>query len=186
MDSCVKERLRCAQLESKICTAEEAALLINDGMTVAVGGFTPSGCPKAVPAALARQVRENNRSVKIRLLSGASTGEEIDSALGEAGALAFRAPYITSKTLRGAVNNGSVAYQDVHLGEMAQNTRYGHYGKIDLAILEACAITADGSIIPTTAVGCAKTYAESADKVIVELNFAQPIQLEGMIPQQKE
>ncbi len=180
MDSCVKERLRCAQLESKICTAEEAALLINDGMTVAVGGFTPSGCPKAVPAALARQVREDNRSVKIRLLSGASTGEEIDSALGEAGALAFRAPYITSKTLRGAVNNGSVAYQDVHLGEMAQNTRYGHYGKIDLAILEACAITADGSIIPTTAVGCAKTYAESADKVIVELNFAQPIQLEGI------
>jgi succinyl-CoA:acetate CoA-transferase len=53
-------------------------------MTVAVSGFTPSGCPKAVPAALARQAREGSR-VRIALLSGASTGGEIDTLLSEAG-----------------------------------------------------------------------------------------------------
>lgn len=53
---------------------------------------------------------------------------------------------------------------------MAQNVRYGQYGKIDVALIEACAITEDGGIVPTTAVGCAQTYVAMADKVIVELN----------------
>jgi succinyl-CoA:acetate CoA-transferase len=54
-------------------------------MTVGVSGFTPSGCPKAVPAALARQVSREGSRVRITLLSGASTGGEIDTLLSEAG-----------------------------------------------------------------------------------------------------
>jgi succinyl-CoA:acetate CoA-transferase len=70
-------------------------------------------------------------------------------------------------------------YQDVHLGAMAQNVRYGQYGKIDIALVEACAITERGGIVPTTAVGCAQTYVALADRVIVELNLTQPAGLEG-------
>jgi succinyl-CoA:acetate CoA-transferase len=179
MDGEASGRIRCPGLENRVVSAEEAALLIKDGMTVAVSGFTPSGCPKAVPAALARQVGEDGRQVRITLLSGASTGDEIDTLLGRAGVIARRAPYMTSSALRSVVNSGGAAYQDVHLGEMAQNVRYGQYGGIDIAVVEACAITADGGIVPTTAVGCTGAYVRCAGKVIVELNLAQPAALEG-------
>jgi succinate CoA transferases len=175
----MNDRIRCAGLEEKITAAEDAALLIEDGMTVAVSGFTPSGCPKAVTAELARQVRDGERDVHISILSGASTGGEIDTALSEAGVITHRAPYITSSSMRRAVNSGECAYQDVHLGEMAQNVRYGQYKKPDIAIIEACVITENGGLVPTTAIGCAQTYAAVADKVIVELNLAQPAALEG-------
>jgi succinyl-CoA:acetate CoA-transferase len=175
-----EKRIRCPGLSGRLMSADEAAGLIEDGMTVAVSGFTPAGCPKAVPHALAEQVSSGQRRARITLLSGASTGEEIDSELSAAGVIERRAPYMTSSALRGAVNRGETAYQDVHLGEMAQNARYGQYGKIDVAVVEACAITEDGGIVPTTAVGCAQTYVRLADKVIVELNLAQPGELEGI------
>ena len=177
------KRLRCEAVKTRIMTAEEAAMLIQDGMNVAVSGFTPSGCPKAVPSALAEQVRTGKRTLRISLYSGASTGEEIDSEWAEAGIVSHRMPYMTSKTLRAAVNGKtalSVSYSDIHLGQMAQNARYGFYGRIDVAVIEAAAITEDGGIIPTTAVGCSQSYIDIAEKVIIELNLAQPAELEGI------
>ena len=176
------ERIRCRALLDRVMDADAAALLIADGMTVAVSGFTPSGNPKAVPAALAEQVRSGRRKVRVSLLSGASTGPEIDSAWAELDMIARRVPYITSTPLRRAVNGASpegVAYLDQHLGMTAQNARYGFYGPIDVAIVEAAAITEEGNIIPTTAVGCTQTYVALAKKVIVEVNTAQPEGLEG-------
>ena len=66
-----ENRLRCPALKEKLLSAEDAAQLIEDGMTVAVSGFTPAGCPKAVPLALAEQVRSGGRRLKLTLLSGA-------------------------------------------------------------------------------------------------------------------
>ena len=175
-----EKRFRCEALKARVMSADEAAMLIGDGTTVAVSGFTPSGCPKAVPLALAEQVRSGKRRVRLGLLSGASTGEEIDSAWAELGIIRRRLPYMTSRPLRAAVNSGDVAFADVHLGQMAQNARSGFYGHIDTAIVEAAAITEEGNLIPTTGVGCAQTYIDLADQVIVELNLAQPPQLEGM------
>ena len=178
----LSERLRCRALEKKLMSADEAARLLEDGMTVAVSGFTPAGCPKAVPLALAEQVRSGERKVKLTLLSGASTGEELDSAWAEAGIIARRAPYMTSKALRAAVNGGAeeeIAYFDCHLGEFAQNARYGFYGRIDAALIEAAAITEEGYIIPTTALGCSQSWIDLADKVIVEINLKQSAALEG-------
>ncbi len=178
----MEERIRCAALRQKCVTADAAASMIEDGMTVAVSGFTPSGNPKAVPLALAEQVRSGRRKVRINLLSGASTGEEIDSTLSELDIIARRTPYITSGPMRKAVNGGAglpIAYFDQHLGVMAQNARYGFYGDIDIAIIEAVAITEEGHIIPSTAVGCSQTYANLARKVIVEVNLCQPAGLEG-------
>ena len=176
-------RLRCAALRGRLLSADEAARLIGDGMTVAVSGFTPSGCPKAVPLALAGQVRRGERKLKLTLLSGASTGEELDSAWAECGIIARRMPYMTSKALRAAVNGGGgeeIAYSDVHLGEFAQNARYGFYGKIDVALIEAAAITEEGNLIPTTAVGCSQSWIDLAERVVVELNLRQSAALEGL------
>ena len=123
MNGTLADRLRCRALEDRILGADEAAGLIEDGMCVAVSGFTPAGCPKAVPLALAEQARSGKRKLRLTLLSGASTGEELDSAWAECGVIARRAPYMTSKALRAAVNGGAaeeIAYTDVHLGEFAQ------------------------------------------------------------------
>ena len=177
------ERFRCTALYGRVMSAQEAALLIEDGSTVAVSGFTPSGCPKMLPLAISEQVRSGQRKLRLTLLSGASTGEELDSDWARLGIIARRLPYMTSKTLRSAVNGGGpepVSYTDIHLGEVAQNARLGFYGKIDTAIIEAAAITADGGIVPTTALGCSQTWIDLAEKVIVELNLAQPAALEGL------
>lgn len=179
----MEERIRNPQLRGRCCTAEQAALLIKDGMTVAVSGFTPSGCPKAVPVALARQVRDGERWVRIRLWTGASTGREVDDALAEAGVIARRLPYQTSKVLReeiNAVRQPSVAYTDLHLSQVASRARRGFMGELDVCIVEACAIREDGGLIPTTGVGNAPCFVEQAKQVIVELNMAQPAELEGM------
>ncbi|MBR5741337.1 MAG: acetyl-CoA hydrolase [Firmicutes bacterium] len=96
--------------------------------------------------------------------------------------IARRMPYMTSDPLRDAINGKTgetVAYADCHLGMFAQNARYGAFGKIDVALIDACKITEEGHLIPTTAIGCAQTWIDLADKVIVELNLAQPAELEG-------
>ena len=177
-----ENRLRCTALKEKLLSAEDAAQLIKDGMTVAVSGFTPAGCPKAVPLALAEQVRSGGRRLKLTLLSGASTGEELDSEWAALGIIARRAPYMTSKALRAAVNGAAgheIAYSDLHLGEFAQNARYGFYGPVHVALIEAAAITEDGGIVPTTALGCSQTWIDLAETVIVELNLRQSAELEG-------
>ena len=177
-----ENRLLCEALKSRIMTADEAAMLISDGMNIAVSGFTPSGCPKAVPLALAEQVRSGKRRLRLGLFSGASTGEEIDSEWADPGIIAHRMPYMTSKELRAVVNGKTeqpVSYCDIHLGQLAQNIRCGFYGKIDVAIVEAAAVTENGGIIPTTAVGCSQSYIRAAEKVIIELNLSQPAELEG-------
>ena len=178
----LRKHLRTDLFNDRLVSPSGAASLIRDGMTVALSGFTPSGTPKAIPAALAEQVRSGSRSLKITLLSGASTGEEVDSSWADLGIIARRLPYMTSKPLRTAINKkpeAAVCYLDQHLGAVAQNARYGFYGSIDLAVIEAAAITEEGHIIPSTAVGCTQTFVDLADKVLIELNLTQPVELEG-------
>ncbi len=175
----ILNRVRNKELQAKIVTAEEAAAYIKPGMNVGTSGFTPSGYPKAVPLALAERMKKD--PFKINLWTGASTGQELDGALAEAHGIAFRMPYQTNKTLRAEINAGEVDYCDLHLSESAQLARYGYLGgKIDVAIVEACAITEEGNIIPTTSMGNSASYVQSADVVIVEVNVTQPLELEGM------
>ena len=53
----LEARLRDSKALSLVRSAEEAAEIIKDGMTVGVSGFTPSGYPKAVPLALAERAK---------------------------------------------------------------------------------------------------------------------------------
>jgi len=142
--------------------AEEAAKLIDSGMTVATSGFTPAGYPKAVPSALAKKVKRSKGKFQISLLTGASVGEELDGALTAVGIIVRRYPYQTNKLLRDNINRGKIAYADIHLSHFAQQIRYGFLGEIDLAIIEAIAIDEEGNIIPSTSVGVSPTFIEEA------------------------
>ena len=70
------------------------------------------------------------------------------------------------------MNNGEIAYNDIHLSQMAQEVRYGFMGKVNVAIIEACEVTPDGKIYLTAAGGIAPTVCRLADQIIVELNAA--------------
>ena len=174
----ILDRVRNKSLQEKIVTAEEAAAFIKPGMNVATSGFTASAYPKAVPIALAERMKKE--PFTINLWTGASTGPELDDVLASVHGIKKRLPYQTDKALRSEINDGSVDYLDLHLSESAQLSRCGYLGKIDVAIVEACAITEEGNIIPTTSLGNAASYVQSADTVIVEVNVSQPLELEGM------
>ncbi|MBP2631075.1 MAG: succinate CoA transferase [Firmicutes bacterium] len=175
----IRDRVRNKELHAKIVSAEEAAAFIKPNMNIGTSGFTPAGYPKAVPLALAERMK--NEPFTVNLWTGASVGKELDGALAEVGGIKRRMPYQTNKHLRNAINSGTVEYCDLHLSESAQLARYGFMGgKIDVAIVEACAITEEGHIIPTTSMGNTASYVQSADVVIVEVNTSQPLELEGM------
>lgn len=176
----MEDRIRNDELKSKIVSADVAALLIKDGMHVGTSGFTPSGYPKAVPLALAKRVRETGEKLKIALSTGASVGDELDGELAKAGIISRRLPYQTNNFLRDCINEGTCEYTDLHLSHTPQYIRYGFLGKMDVAIVEAVAITEDGHIVPSTSIGNSQVFVEMSDSVIVEINTSQPIELEGM------
>ncbi len=171
-------RIRRSQLLEKVMPAAEAARLIQNGMNVGTSGFTPAGYPKAVPLALAERAKEE--PLKINLWTGASVGDELDGALTRAGVIARRLPYQTNKSIRDAINKGEVQYTDLNLSQTSQHVRYGFFGNLDLAIVEAVAITPEGHLIPSTSIGNTPAFVQMADKVIVEINTSQPLELEGM------
>jgi len=172
------DRIRCAPLRERVTSAQDAARWIEDGMTVGMSGFTRAGDVKLVPGALAEHARLH--PLKITLLTGASLGNDTDKRLTEAGALARRMPFQVDPVLRAAINRGEVMFIDQHLSETVEQLRSRHIAPVDVAIVEAVAITEDGAIVPTTSVGNSASFAILADKVIVEINVAQAAALEGL------
>lgn len=171
------------RIQEKIVTAEEAVRYIKDGDTVGLSGFTQAGCPQTVCEALAAYASEEHdagRPFKVALYTGASTNDRIDGNLARSKALSKRAPYQSTKSLRDAINRAEIAYCDVHLSQFAQEIRYGFWGDIDVAILEAADVTEDGEILLTTGVGIAPTVARLAKRVIVELNSFHPKTIKGL------
>ena len=173
-----QDRIRHPALRDRIMSPEQAALLVQDGMTVGMSGFTRAGDAKEVPVALAK--RAHDEKVRITLITGASLGHDVDKMLTEAGVLARRMPFQVDTTLRRAINKGEVMFVDQHLSETVELLRSNQIGPMDLAIVEAVSITEDGAIVPTTSVGNSASFAILADKVIVEINLAQPLELEGI------
>ena len=165
-------------------TAEQAAELINNGDIIGFSGFTPAGCPKEVPSALAKRAEKfhaEGKELKIGMYTGASTGNSTDGALARANAVSFRTPYQSNKDMRTSLNTpGATEYFDMHLSQLAQELRYGFLPKPTFAILEACDLTEDGEIVLTSGVGISPTIANLADKIIIELNSRHPKALRGM------
>lgn len=156
-------------------SAAEAASHIKHGYNIGLSGFTPAGTAKAVTAELAKIAEAEHaagRPFQVGIFTGASTGDSCDGVLSRCKAIRYRAPYTTNPDFRKAVNNGEIAYNDIHLSQMAQEVRYGFMGKVNVAILEACEVTPDGKVYLTAAGGIAPTIARLADEVIIELNAA--------------
>lgn len=173
-----EDRIRNAALRNKIVSAEQAASLIKDGMTVGMSGFTRAGDVKEVPIAMAKRAKTD--PFKITLITGASLGHDVDKILCEAGVTARRMPFQVDATLRAAINRGEVMFIDQHLSETVEQLRSNQIAPIDYAIVEALAINDDGGIIPTTSIGNSASFAILADKIIVEINTSTNPALEGL------
>ncbi|MBD5199992.1 MAG: succinate CoA transferase [Bacteroides sp.] len=164
-------------------TADEAAAMIKHDDTFGLSGFTAPGTPKAVLEAVAKRAEkahENGEEFKVNVFTGASTNDHVDGILARTNTMGRRAPYQNTPDLRKRINCHDAHYFDRHLSEMAQETRYGYYGKIDYAVIEAADITPDGEIILGTGVGNVPTYAMMADKIFIELNEKLPKSILGM------
>ena len=163
-------------------TPEEAALLIENGQTVAFSGFTPAGAPKSVPRAVAARAIEEHkagRPFKINVITGASTGPSLDGALARAKAIGFRTPYQSDPDIRKSINAGETRFFDMHLSRLPQDVRYGFLGPVHCAVIEACDVTPYGEIVLTSAVGASPTFCRVADRIIIELNRYHPSFLRG-------
>ncbi|QRY80619.1 acetyl-CoA hydrolase/transferase family protein [Pseudomonas sp. PDNC002] len=173
-----RDRVRMSSLLDKVMTADQAAALIKDGMTVGMSGFTRAGEAKAVPKALAERAKQE--PLRISLMTGASLGNDLDKQLTEAGVLARRMPFQVDSTLRKAINAGEVMFIDQHLSETVEQLRNHQLKLPDIAVIEAVAITEEGHIVPTTSVGNSASFAIFAKQVIVEINVAHNANLEGL------
>jgi succinyl-CoA:acetate CoA-transferase len=171
------------ELRQRIMSADEAAALIRNGDNVGMSGFTGSGYPKEFPTALARRMNECHAKgdpLRVGVFTGASTGPELDGALAAANGMQVRLPYQSDPAVRKRINDGDMEYIDIHLSHVAQYMEYGFLGKLDMAVIEVAAIYEDGRAIPSTSLGNNKSWLECADRVILEVNSWQSIELEGM------
>lgn len=83
----MKDRIAHQTFLDRIMTAQEAAALIRNKDVIATSGFTGAGYPKAVPEALAQRIEAAHAAGEpftVRLLTGASTGPQLDGALARA------------------------------------------------------------------------------------------------------
>lgn len=174
----MKGRIACSRLFDRIASGEEAAASIQDGMTVAMGGYSSSGYPKVIAQELAAR-RDRGENFQIRLLTGANDGP-LDTLLGNHGLLSWRAPMIESKVLAKQANNGAVRYVEQQMNKMPRLVRDSVFGEIDVAVVEALRITEEGCLVPTSSVGMVPYFLEQAKSIIVEINMAQSLTLDGM------
>ncbi len=184
----MSERIQHKGLKSKVMSAEDAAALIPNGAVVGMSGFTGAGYPKAIPVALAKRAveeRMQGKPFKLSVLTGASTGPELDQAMGLTECMSFRFPYQGDAVLREKINAGVIEYQDMHLSHAGSLVRYGYYGrkkdgKLDFTIVEVTKIREDGSLVFSSSCGANTAYFDMADKIILEVNEWQDERLEGM------
>lgn len=176
-------RIDNADLRGKVMSADEAAQFINHGDRVGLSGFTGAAYPKALPTAIANRAKaehEAGREYQIDVFTGASTAPDCDGVLAEADAVRFRSPYQSDPAMRRGINAGKILYDDVHLSHAGWQVRYGFFGQLNVAIVEATRIDENGNIIPSSGVGNNVEYLDTAEKIIIEVNSWQSENLEGM------
>ncbi|HCM80728.1 MAG TPA: acetyl-CoA hydrolase/transferase family protein [Corynebacterium glutamicum] len=179
----MSERIASKHLASKVMTADEAAEFVNHGDTVGMSGFTGAAYPKALPTAIAnraKQAHEKGNEFTINLITGASTAPDCDGVLAEADAINYRMPYQSDPEMRGKINSGEMKYQDIHLSHSGLQVEQGFFGELDVTVVEVTRITEEGHLIPSSGVGNNLECIAAAKKLIIEVNFWQSLDLEGM------
>ena len=125
------ERILFKGYESKVMTAEAAALLIENNDVVGSSGFTKAGDSKSVLPAFAK--RAENEDVAITLITGASLGYTTDADLAANNALNRRMPFMADPALRKSINDYKLKYIDQHLSETIEQLICGHIAPVDTA-----------------------------------------------------
>jgi succinyl-CoA:acetate CoA-transferase len=166
-------------IKDKLMTAEDAASLIGDGITVATGGFAAAGYPKAVLHALAERAKSGD-PVRINLLNSSNLGAEIESECVEAGVVKRLTPFQMTPVCAAAINKGCVEFVEMPLSRVASAVRSGSLGKIDVAVIEALRVSSSGELILTSGVGLSPLFVDCAERILIEVNSAQAEELEGM------
>ena len=178
----MSDRIANELLKGKVMSADEAAQFINNGDSVGMSGFTGAGYPKALPTAIAnraKEAHEKGEDYKINVYTGASTAPDCDGVMAEADAINYRMPYMGDPKLREAINTGRAKYQDIHLSHSPQYIEHG-FLPINVAVIEVTRITEEGYLIPSSGVGNNVEFMDYADKIILEVNSWQSLDLEGM------
>lgn len=175
----LEERIRNKNLLKKVVSPEDAAGLIKDGMIIGTGSGLMSSGPRVFFQALAQRGKRGELN-EITIWSASLLCKEIDGLLTEAGLLKRRLGSISDNTARKGINSGKIYSNDVRAEMMPHYIRSQSFGKLDVAIVEAVAITEEGHIIPTTCLAESASHVEKADIVIVEINHSLPLQIEGM------
>jgi acetyl-CoA hydrolase len=181
MSALLKLRVRYAPYLQKLRTPEQCVELFTPGQYLGWSGFTGVGAPKAIPTALADHVEKNNLQGKyaFNLFVGASAGPE-ESRWADNSMILRRTPHQVGKPIARAINDGRTQFFDKHLSMFPQDLTYGYYTRfkendlLDYTIIEATAITEDGSIVPGPAVGATPEMVSVSDKIIIEVNTKTP------------
>src|SRR5450432_1332175 len=176
----MNDRIGSPRVASLVTSAEEAVALIARGSTVGMSGFTGAGYPKAVPAALARRMTEANvhgGGFTVGVWTGASSAPYLHRLLAAADGIDLRIPYQSDPVSRAKINAGEMDYLDLHLSHVAQMVVEGFFGHLDVALVEVAGVTEDGDLVPSSSVGNSKTWLDLADRVILEVNSWQPIEM---------
>ena len=186
MSAILKQRVRYAPYLKKLRTAEECIPLFKNGQYLGWSGFTGVGAPKAIPAALVNHVEQNGLNqpgkdkLAFNLFVGASAGPE-ESRWADNNMILKRSPHQVGKPIAKAINDGRTQFFDKHLSMFPQDLTYGFYTldkptgpNLDYTIIEATAITEDGSIVPGPAVGASPEMLSVSDNIIIEVNTKTP------------
>lgn len=169
-------------IKSKLMSADDVAQRLPEQLTLGASGFTPAGYPKVIPAAFAKRIENSSdkNRFSINLYTGASTGDELDGVLARTGRMKLRIPYQSHPDLRRLINQGKMNFIDMHLSHVGRYIREGIFPPIDVAIVEACDVTADGRIYLTNSSGMSGTYLSMAKDIYIELNEAHPLEMKGL------
>jgi succinyl-CoA:acetate CoA-transferase len=153
----------------------EAANRVPPDGTMLTSGFGRVGYPKAVPTAIA----ESEQSYDLTVISGGSVGDEIDTALVESDSIGRRFPYQATAAARNAVNDNRIAFQDRHIAGLADEVQFHQLADPDIAVIEAVAVGEDW-LIPSTSIGQTPAFVAAAERLLVEVNRAQPLSLAAL------
>ena len=169
------DRICNEALLRKVTTPRAAAAHIKNGMTVGFSGFTVIGYPKVLPVELARRAEEGEE-LGITVITGGNVGDQLDGVLARSGVMKRRYGFQGNRDLRALANADRIQYVDTHVSHGPYLIKNGYLGKIDVAVMSQ----ADGSLVLPFSVGIDDTLVKYADKLILEVNEAIPLEVEGM------
>lgn len=173
------ERIRNKELHEKVVPPETAAEMVTDGMTIATSGYRHEAFPRAFFKALADRA-EKGLVKNINLWSACLLGHGVEGVLAQAGALTRRLGSHGDSSLRKVINTNQVACNDIRSEMLSQMIRSGQLGQLDLAVVDAVAITESGGIVPTHGMADIAGHVRAAKKVVVEIDHGLPMALEGL------